>query len=385
MRLTTKPRGMGDIRALLIFLGILAAWYAVLTLFGAASRPGSYPAEPRAAEFRAAELRAAEFRAAELRAARQMKAALKALSEDAQARGETPEPRTDPNRSGIIGLEWSPITTTLGSLPAKRSAAQPDAAALMARLFVEAGIKPGDLVAVESSGSFPGFAIASLVAAGSLGATATASLSIGSSTWGANRPGFTLPDMVLALERRGILADLPISVSPGGSDDIGRDMEKAALEAAMSRAEASGARIIREADLGRDVAARKAFLESRGKPRIFVSIGGNWAAAGPGEALLGRTGLLCLKDFPGGRVSGHGLVQSFLRDGLPVIRILDVEDLCARTGLAYDPRPWPGEGKSGLYRGKAASPLVILAGPILAIAAVLALRLRRIVLPKKRV
>lgn len=32
------------------------------------------------------------------------------------------EPADDPHRTGFIGLEWSPLSTTLGALPAKRSA-----------------------------------------------------------------------------------------------------------------------------------------------------------------------------------------------------------------------------------------------------------------------
>jgi len=349
-------RGGGDLVALAALLGVLAIWYFGLGLFDEGGRTVR--------------------REEELRAASAMKSAIAALRAEAEARGAAPEPSTDPNLTGLIGLSWSSTTTTLGSLPAKRTAAQPDAAALMARFLWEAGVRPGSLVAVESSGSFPGFAIAALVASKSLGAKTVSVMSIGASTWGANRPGFTLPDMVYSLSKRGLLRVDRMAISPGGADDIGSDMDAQALGAALARVKAEGATLIDERDLGRDVAVKKAFLESRGKPAVLVSIGGNWAAAGPGEALLGRTGLLRASDFPGG-VHGTGLIQAFLAEGIPVIRILDVQDLCVRTGLAFDPQPWPAEGSSNFYRRASPPALLVLAGPLVGILAAIAIRLSR--------
>jgi poly-gamma-glutamate system protein len=292
------------------------------------------------------------------------------------AAAPTPDPATDPNRTGLVGLPFSAITSTLGSLPAKRTGAQPDAAALMARLLAEAGVQPGSRVAVESSGSFPGFAIATLVAARSLGAEPAAVVSIGSSTYGANRPDFTLADMLQVLARAGLVARGPLAVSPGGAGDQGRDLEPAALDAALARAAAGGAAVLRPAGLAADVASKRAILDRGGRPAVLVSVGGNWSAAGPGEALLGRTGLIAPGAFGPGGPPGTGLIQSYLRDRIPVIRILDVADLCARTGLAYDPVPWPAEGRAEMYHGRRPPRALIAAGPVLAVLAALAVRRR---------
>ena len=197
-------------------------------------------------------------------------------------------------------LAWISTPVTMALLASGTLVYSACEALRMARFLWEAGVRPGSLVAVESSGSFPGFAIAALVASKSLGAKTVSVMSIGASTWGANRPGFTLPDMVYSLSKRGLLRVDRMAISPGGADDIGSDMDAQALGAALARVKAEGATLIDERDLGRDVAVKKAFLESRGKPAVLVSIGGNWAAAGPGEALLGRTGLLRASDFPGG-------------------------------------------------------------------------------------
>lgn len=335
---------------LAVLLAVAGVWYAGVTLATGGADPGR--------------------RAQELAASRAMAQAIAAVA----AAAPPPDSGADPNRTGLVGLPFTAITTTLGSLPAKRTGVQPDAAALMARLMVQAGVQPGSRVAIESSGSFPGFAIAALVAARGLGAEAVPVVSIGASQFGANRPEFTLADMLDVLARRGLIQRGPLAVSPGGGSDRGGDMDPEALEPALARAAARGADILRPASLAADVAMKRAILDSRGRPAVFVSVGGNWAAAGPGESLLGRTGLLTPGQF---KPEGTGLIQSYLRDRVPVIRILDVQDLCVRTGLPFDPIPWPAEGRSSLYRGTLPPRPLIALGPVLAILAAVLVKRRQ--------
>jgi len=346
--MTAKP----DPAVLAVLLAVVALWYAGVTLLGGGADPGR--------------------RAQELGAAHAMAQAIATVAREAPA----PDPAADPNRTGLIGLPYSAITSTLGSLPAKRTGAQPDAAALMVRLMNQAGVQPGSRVAVESSGSFPGFTIAALVAARSLGAEAVPVVGIGASTYGANRPEFTLADMLDLLARRGLIQRGPAAVSPGGESDRGRDLDPQALEAALARAGARGAAILRPSSLVDAVARKRAVLDARGRPALFVSVGGNWSAAGPGEGLAGRTGLI-LPDPSRPGPAGTGLIQSYLREGVPVLRILDVQDLCVRTGLPFDPIPWPEAGRSSLYRGSPPPRWLIALGPVLAILSAAAVKRRR--------
>lgn len=341
----------GDPVALAVVLGIALAWYGLLLAWGKGTEPAAAAEEHQAAQA--------------------MVRALAVLAEEAGRRGFPPDPAADPNRTGVIGLPFSPITTTLGSLPAKRTGAQPAAAALMVRLLREAGVHPGDRVAVDSSGSFPGFAIATLLATRTLGAEDVTLASVGASTYGANRPEFALPDMLQVLKEHRLLPRGPAAVSPGGASDAGTDMDPAALEAVLQRASARGSRILRPTTLAAQVAAKRALL---GTPRVLVSIGGNWASAGPGEGLLGRTGLLRPGDFGPGGPPGTGLIQACLRDGIPVIRLLDVQDLCARTGLPFDPIPWPAHGLAAQPRP---NPWLVGLGPVLALGAGYLVRRRR--------
>ena len=345
MKRTDDPVALG------VLLGIALLWYAGISLPGGGGDPA------RGAE--------------EQLAAQTMAKAIGTLSQEATRRGFPPDPGADPNHTGLIGLPYSPITTTLGSLPAKRTGAQPQAAALMVRLLRQAGVHPGDRVALDSSGSFPGFAIATLVAAQTLGAEAVSVTSIGASTYGANRPEFTLSDMLQVLVQHRILPRGPAAVSPGGESDFGRDMDATALEAALARARGNGAVILHTPDLIADIAAKRAILAV---PKVLVSVGGNWASAGTGEGVLGRTGLVLPGDFGPGGPAGTGLIQSYLREGVPVIRILDIQDLCARTSLPYDPIPWPRTAFSGKPR---LHPLLIATGPLLALLGAFLVRRRR--------
>jgi poly-gamma-glutamate system protein len=77
------------------------------------------------------------------------------IREKREALGYPTDRRNDPNETGLIGEDITAITTTTGNLEAKRSTASPDFAALMARLYREAGLKNGDTIALGASGSFP--------------------------------------------------------------------------------------------------------------------------------------------------------------------------------------------------------------------------------------
>lgn len=333
----------GDPVVLGVLLGVLALWYGALSL-GSGGDPATL--------------------AEDLRAARTMARALQILKEEAAVRGIPLDPALDPNRTGLVGSALSPLTTTLGSLPAKRTGLQPDAAALMARLLRQAGLQVGGRAAVDSSGSFPGFAIATLVAAETLGAETTCIVSLGSSTYGANHPDLTLADMLGTLARRGVLRRGVTAVSPGGDDDLGRNLGDAELERALGRANVP---VIREGDLARNLAARRALLWAGQRPQVLVSVGGNLTSTGLDEAFGARTGLIRPADFRNGKARGQGLVQTALREGLPVVRVLDVRGLCAVSGLPFDPIPAQGPGQSGYFRRPPAASALLIGGPVLAV------------------
>src|SRR5262245_35149654 len=91
-----------------------------------------------------------------LSAARTMQAASRVLAREMEARGLLASPHDDPNRTGMIGAEFTPITTTLGELPAKRTTTNPDFAAALVRLLASLDLPRGTPVVLILSGSFVG-------------------------------------------------------------------------------------------------------------------------------------------------------------------------------------------------------------------------------------
>ncbi len=150
-------------------------------------------------------------------AARRMEAAMAALRQERSGRGLSADPRVDRNLTGLIGLPASGLTTTLGSLAAKRTSAAPDMAALMVRLPRAAGVEAGDRVAVNASSSFPALILATVCAAEALGAEVALLPSTGSASYGDNDPRFAWIDMEDARLARGLITTAPRTCSRAGA------------------------------------------------------------------------------------------------------------------------------------------------------------------------
>jgi poly-gamma-glutamate system protein len=275
-----------------------------------------------------------------------MEAAIAALRDEREATGVPLDPRVDRNLTGLIGLAESGLTTTLGSLAAKRTAAAPDMAALVAQLLRSAGVDQGSRVAVNASSSFPGLVLATVCAAEAMGAKVTLIPSIGASSYGANDPRFSWVDIEDALLARRLIATRSTHVFAGAGDDTGRDLDPVALEAVRLRAAAGGRTVVLAAGLAQAVALREEIFD-RGAPPVacFVNIGGNAAAAGGRDLSRLPTGLL--RKPPR---EGPGLVHHFASRGVPVINLLHVEGLARRYGVPVDPHPLPPTGHGRIYR-----------------------------------
>jgi len=291
----------------------------------------------------------AAIEAAMLQAATRTAEAFAVIRQERRARGLPINPVTDPNRTGLIGLEWSPMTTTLGLLHAKRTATNPNLSAGLVRWLREAGVREGSVVAIGASGSFPGLIVATLAAVQELGAEPLVVSSVAASSWGANDPAFTWPDMESALVRAG-LAPKSIAASLGGEDDAGAGPEgevREPLEAALAR---SGIAMIAGRTLGERVAARMdAYDRAASGRRItaFVNIGG--AAGNIGTCLeILHVGPGVHRTLPACRGEPGALWRMSAR-GVPVVHLLHVEGIARAFGLPIDPVPLPRPGSGAPF------------------------------------
>lgn len=285
-------------------------------------------------------------------AARLMEKAEAALRDCRARKGIPADASADPNGTGIIGFESSPVTTSLGNLAAKRTTANPDFAALVVSLLDEAGVLRGDAVAVGASSSFPALIIAALSAARAMGVEPLVISSLGASEWGANIPGFDWLDMADCLRSAGLLEGRPIALAIGGEGDVGRDMSPAGRDFLTARIRASGILFVECPDLRANVESRLGIYAdaAAGRPvKAFINIGGSSANIGTNaEVLKLRSGLV--RDAYVPAPVERGVLQAMAARGVPVIHLLNIRGLCERYGLPWDPRPLPPPGAAGFYR-----------------------------------
>ena len=97
-------------------------------------------------------------------AARRMASAFPVLVAELEARGVEVDSALDPNRTGLIGEEFTCLTTTVGVLSAKRTSTNPEFAALLVRWLHDLNLEPRARVLVTLSGSFPALGIAAIIA-----------------------------------------------------------------------------------------------------------------------------------------------------------------------------------------------------------------------------
>lgn len=285
-----------------------------------------------------------------LSAAEQMQTALHYLRLCREKKGLSFDLAIDPNRTGLIGLRNSILTTTIGQLEAKRTTTNPDFAGLIAYLLKKAGVKENEVIAIGASSSFPALIIASLAAAKALKLTPLYIVSLAASQWGANDPNFTWLDMQDCLEKAAWLPSKPVAVSLGGVRDIGLGLTYEAKEFLLREIERRKLNLIYEPDLDKNIALRLKFYETASQGQriaAFINIGGGWANMGESEEILRLPPGLNIIDH---RVAQpKGIVWEMARRKIPVIHLLYIKGLTEKYGLPWDPQPLPEKGKSRFY------------------------------------
>jgi poly-gamma-glutamate system protein len=289
-----------------------------------------------------------------VRGAEIMGRAIDAVRHCAESRGIPIDPRTDINRTGLIGPEYSAITTSLGNLEAKRTTTNPNFGGLLVKILKEAGVRRGDAIAIGASGSFPALIIASLSAAQALSTKPVMIASLGASNWGASDPDFTWLDMLECLKSGGVLDASAAAVSLGGEDDIGMDMPEGSRAALSRRIREAGVFFLQEPDLEKNVAARMRIYEENAAPakiRAFINVGGSRAGIGTDSSVLTlKPGIAIVKHIP--PKERRGVIQEMALAKIPVIHLLFIKGLTERYGLPWDPVPLPKPGEGRLFAAK---------------------------------
>jgi len=287
-----------------------------------------------------------------MEAAKLMQTAMETLREERLSqKGLMLDSVNDPNQTGLIGEQYSLITTDRGALDIKQSLLNPNFAAVCVEMFKELGCQKNDLVAISFTGSMPGANLAILSAVHVLELHPVIISSVGASEWGANDPYFTWLDMEATLAERGLWPYRSVAASLGGGKDIGVGLSpkgRSLLEQAIER---NKAELIYKEPLYESIDKRMEIYQKIAGGQsysAFVNVGG-------GVAVLGNS--INGKLIPPGahrRIKAQnflreGVIIKFAKNGIPLIHILNVRTILNKYELPIAPYPLPQIGEGPIF------------------------------------
>lgn len=278
----------------------------------------------------------------------------------------------DPNNTGLVGSQFSEITSGRGSLPIKLSTINPNFAAMIVQQIKEAGLKKGDPVGLCFTGSFPALNMATCAAVESLGLKPVLITSITSSSWGANAPNLTWVDMQQSLFNAKLISFMPVAASIGGNQDIGRTLSREGRELAIAAINRNKIPYINEGSLLGNIQKRMEFFNKNQKPKLFINVGGGIASLGSNaNASSLPTGLknnIKIKDIP----DPQGIVYEMIKNGVPIINLLHINRLMNKYELPKDPVPLPEVGEGKLFKAYKYDLTIVIAATSIFIALIIA-------------
>lgn len=300
-------------------------------------------------------------------AARLARDGLNLIRRERLQRGPSIDPETDPAGTGLLGFLMSPITTNVGHLPSKQTSTNPNFAAVVVQMLKRAGVGEGDVVAVGVSGSFPALNVSVLAAIEALRLQPILISSVTGSQWGANDPAFTWLDMETVLNDRGVLHTRSIAASPGGIEDRALGLSKANRQLVLDAIERNGIPLLRPKDYAESVESRWELYQERSGDRpiaAYINVGGGTASVGTrvGKRLF-KAGLN--RTAPPGSTRFDSVMTRFVKDDVPVLHLVKIQDLAARYGLSVEFTSLPDAGEGKVYfREQYSAPLAwaVLAG-----------------------
>jgi poly-gamma-glutamate system protein len=302
--------------------------------------------------------RKAEYYNQKIEAANLAKQAQDIIKRETSDRGYVIDIQNDPNMTGMIGPQYSQITSDRGYIRDKLISTNQNNAAVLIDLYHRAGLKKGDYVAVTFTGAFPAMNIAVLAACKVMDLKPVIITSVGASTWGANWDEFTWLDMESALVKSGIWDYKSVAASLGGGNDHGRGLSpqgRDLLDEAIVRNEVE---LISSIDEENPVGSLQANIEKRveifdrekgnDEYKTVINVGGGLAAVGSSQngrlILPGYNPRLYERELP-----AVGTINIMAERRIPVIRLLQMTNFAERYDLPVEITPAPEIGEGSVF------------------------------------
>lgn len=276
-----------------------------------------------------------------LHASKVMLLAMNAVKAQEAAMGFTIDLVNDPSATGMIGTEFTFITTDRGDLPAKLLTTNPNFAAVVVDMLGDAKLKKDDVVAVGVTGSFPALNIAVLSALETMELKPLVITSLGSSSWGANDPRMTWLDMERLLNEKRILRARSIASSIGGGKDLGRGLSPEGRDLILQAIQRNQVTPMNDELLEDNIRHRlQIYNAAAGSKNIkaYINVGGGVASLGSSiNGDLFPSGLSLSAGFH--NFPTKGVLMLMAERGIPVIHLLNISEIAKRYGLSEEEAP----------------------------------------------
>lgn len=289
----------------------------------------------------------------------------------------------DPANTGMVGPSMSMVTSLPGHLDAKLTSVNPNFAAVAIRLMLDAGVRPGDRIAIGCTGSFPALDVAVYSAAEALDLRPVIVSSAASSQFGANSPDLMWPDMEKLLYDQGIIHHRSEMVSRGGFQDRAAGMSDETLAMIDASIERSGVPMM-DSESDQDAIERRMMVYSQAVEdetyAVYINVGGGDASIGGtvgndvlgegvihpmsslnpqrllglgGDTTAAKTVRVATEEDPTGEssaaVATDCVATRFLASGVPVINMINVLKLAEQYGLPVSSTEIIYAGEGGVY------------------------------------
>ena len=297
-------------------------------------------------------------------AAKKTLTAYKVISKEKIKRNIPINPILDPNKTGLMGEEFSEVTTTLGNLESKQTALNPEFAALLVRWISELNIAPSSDIIIHASASFPSLTIMAIIACETLEMNPVILSSLGSSSFGANRLDFTYLDIEKLLIENHIIKNQSIFVTPGGNNDNGSSFWSGGLKNIQQNAIKNNYILIIPHSLQDAIIKKWNFIFENMTPKLFINIGGNHAALGNGNCALNLPSGKILSTINCKNGGESGLIHKFNQAGIPVFHFLQIRNMALENGIHLTPTKFPEPGTTGIYFKNTKSITLLIASVI---------------------
>jgi poly-gamma-glutamate system protein len=288
-----------------------------------------------------------------VRAAKLASRAMNSLKKEMIKRNIPCDSINDPNETYLVGSKFSIISVGENSLNDVLTSLNPNFAAAIIELFYNIGLSRGDVVAINTTGSFPGLNISMLSACEIYELKPIITTAVSSASYGANIPEFTWLDMETHLKNEEILSDKTFAASIGGEKDNGEGLSPRGRELILKSIKRNGVKIINSGSLAGNIKKRFSIYNNFANQKdknisAFIDIGGCLTTFGQTikDTLL-KPGV---NRFPESQFfANYGLLSRMVEGRIPIIYLDNIQGLAYSLGLSISAVPQPEPGEDPLF------------------------------------